>query len=295
MIKTKLGIIGGSGLYQFPQLQNAEWINVQSPWGEVSDDLLFGKIDDLEIVFLPRHGRKHQLSPSYINYRANIDALKRAGVTDIISVSACGSLREDLPPGAFLLVDQFIDMTKSRNKSFFGNGIVAHVSFAEPVSQRLADQLSAVMTSKKVQYQAKGTYVCIEGPQFSTKAESQLYRSWGCDVIGMTNLPEVQLAREAEIPYATLAMVTDYDCWHPDHDAVTVEQVSKIMAQNTLVAKEIIAEFAIKFPQHREACSSGADTALDGAIMSSLQSLAMEELEKFTAIAGRLLNEQEGK
>ena len=295
MIKTKLGIIGGSGLYQFPQLQNAEWINVQSAWGEVSDDLLFGKIDDLEVVFLPRHGRKHRLSPSYINYRANIDALKQVGVTDIISVSACGSLREDLPPGAFLLVDQFIDMTKSRNKSFFGNGIVAHVSFAEPVSQRLVNQLSTVMTSKKVQYQTKGTYVCIEGPQFSTKAESQLYRSWGCDVIGMTNLPEVQLAREAEIPYATLAMVTDYDCWHPDHDAVTVEQVSKIMAQNTLVAKEIIAEFAIKFPQHREACSSGADTALDGAIMSSLQSLATEELEKFTAIAGRLLNEQEGK
>ena len=204
-------------------------------------------------------------------------------------------MREDLPPGAFLLVDQFIDMTKSRSKSFFGDGIVAHVSFAEPESQRLVDQLSAVMTSRKVQYQTKGTYVCIEGPQFSTKAESQLYRSWGCDVIGMTNLPEVQLAREAEIPYATLAMVTDYDCWHPDHDAVTVEQVSKIMAQNTLVAKEIIAEFAINFPQHREACSSGADTALDGAIMSSLQSLAMEELEKFTAIAGRLLNEQEGK
>ena len=172
---------------------------------------------------------------------------------------------------------------------------MAHVSFAEPVSQRLLGQLSAVMTSRQVQYQAKGTYVCIEGPQFSTKAESQLYRSWGCDVIGMTNLPEVQLAREAEIPYATLAMVTDYDCWHPDHDAVTVEQVSKIMAQNTLVAKEIIAEFAIKFPQHREACSSGADTALDGAIMSSLQSLTTEELEKFTAIAGRLLNEQEGK
>ena len=295
MIQTKLGIIGGSGLYQFPQLQDAKWINVQSPWGEVSDDLLFGKIGDLEIVFLPRHGRKHRLSPSYINYRANIDALKQAGVTDIVSVSACGSLREDLPPGAFLLVDQFIDMTKSRNKSFFGDGIVAHVSFAEPISQRLVDQLSTVMTSKKIQYQATGTYVCIEGPQFSTKAESQLYRSWSCDVIGMTNLPEVQLAREAEIPYATLAMVTDYDCWHPDHDAVTVEQVSRIMAQNTSIAKEIIAEFAIHFPRHREACSSGADTALDGAIMSSLQSLEPEKLEKFTTIAGRLLNEQGGK
>ena len=289
MIKTKLGIIGGSGLYQFPQLQNAEWIHVQSPWGEVSDDLLFGKIDDLEVVFLPRHGRKHHLSPSYINYRANIDALKRAGVTDIISVSACGSLREDLPPGAFLLVDQFIDMTKSRNKSFFGNGIVAHVSFAEPVSQRLADQLSAVMTSKKVQYQAKGTYVCIEGPQFSTKAESQLYRSWGCDVIGMTNLPEVQLAREAEIPYATLAMVTDYDCWHPDHENVDVQQVVKVLLGNAAKAKNMIKNLIENFEDHIDP-NDPTNNCLDVAIITAPEKRTKKTLEKLKTVAGRVLN-----
>ena len=293
MIKTKLGIIGGSGLYQFPQLENATWVSVHSPWGEVSDQLLFGTIRGLEIVFLPRHGRTHHLSPSYINYRANIDALKRSGVTDIISISACGSLREDLPPGAFLLVDQFIDMTKYREKSFFGDGIVAHVSFAEPISQRLVSQLSAVMTSKRIPFQMVGTYICIEGPQFSTKAESELYRSWKCDVIGMTNLPEVQLAREAEIPYATLAMVTDYDCWHPEQDAVTVEQVTKIITQNTSIAKEIIADFAADFPHYREVCSSGADLALDDAVMSSLKSLETKELEKFSSIAKRLLSKEE--
>ncbi len=292
MIRTKLGVIGGSGLYQFPQLANATWKTISSPWGEVSDDLLFGMVGDLEVVFLPRHGRKHSLSPSHINYRANIDALKRCGVTDIVSVSACGSLREDLPPGAFLLVDQFIDQTKSRAKSFFGDGVVAHVSFAEPVAQRLAKQLSKIMKSKNIQHQAKGTYICIEGPQFSTRAESELYRSWGCDVIGMTNLPEVQLAREAEIPYATLAMVTDYDCWHPDHDAVTVEQVASVMSKNTLVAKEIIAEFANTFPTQRENCHSGADTTLDDAIMSNLNDLTPQDKKRFSAVAGRLLESQ---
>ncbi len=289
MIRTKLGIIGGSGLYQFPQLANATWKTISSPWGNVSDDLLFGTVDDLEVVFLPRHGRQHRISPSHIDYRANIDALKRSGVTDIISVSACGSLREDLPPGAFLLVDQFIDQTKSRAKSFFGDGVVAHVSFAEPVAQRLTKQLSSVMKSKSIQYHDKGTYVCIEGPQFSTRAESNLYRSWGCDVIGMTNLPEVQLAREAEIPYATLAMVTDYDCWHPDHEAVTVEQVANVMTKNTLVAREILAEFASVFPKEREACPSGADTTLDDALMSDLNQITSEEKNRFSAIAARLL------
>jgi 5'-methylthioadenosine phosphorylase len=292
MIRTKLGIIGGSGLYQFPQLENATWKTITSPWGEVSDDLMFGTVEDLEVVFLPRHGRKHRLSPSHINYRANIDALKQSGVTDIISVSACGSLREDLPPGAFLLVDQFIDQTKSRSKSFFGDGIVAHVSFAEPVAGRLVKQLSSIMKSKNIHYQDKGTYICIEGPQFSTRAESQLYRSWGCDVIGMTNLPEVQLAREAEMPYATLAMVTDYDCWHPDHEAVTVEQVASVMSKNTLIAKEILAELASTFPTQRETCPSGADNALDDAIMSNLKYLTPQDRKRFSAIAGRLLERQ---
>ena len=292
MIKTKLGIIGGSGLYEFEGLKNPQWKTISSPWGQVSDDLLFGTLGELEIVFLPRHGRKHRLSPSHINYRANIEALKQSGVTDIISVSACGSLREDLPPGAFLLVDQFIDQTKSRSKSFFGDGVVAHVSFAEPVAQRIVNQLSAIMDSMNVEYLGTGTYICIEGPQFSTRAESELYRSWGCDVIGMTNLPEVQLAREAEIPYATLAMVTDYDCWHPDHEAVTVEQVASVMTKNTLIAKQIIEGFASQTQSQREACPSGADTALDDAVMTNLKHLSAEERDRFNAIAGRLLNNQ---
>ena len=290
MIKTKLGIIGGSGLYEFEGLKNPQWKTISSPWGQVSDDLLFGTLGELEIVFLPRHGRKHRLSPSHINYRANIEALKQSGVTDIISVSACGSLREDLPPGAFLLVDQFIDQTKSRSKSFFGDGVVAHVSFAEPIAQRIVNQLSAIMDSMNVEYLGTGTYICIEGPQFSTRAESELYRSWGCDVIGMTNLPEVQLAREAEIPYATLAMVTDYDCWHPDHEAVTVEQVAGVMTKNTLIAKQIIEGFASQTQSQREACPSGADTALDDAVMTNLKHLSAEERDRFNAIAGRLLN-----
>ena len=294
MIKTKLGIIGGSGLYEFEGLKNPQWKTISSPWGQVSDDLLFGTLGELEIVFLPRHGRKHRLSPSHINYRANIEALKQSEVTDIISVSACGSLREDLPPGAFLLVDQFIDQTKSRSKSFFGDGVVAHVSFAEPIAQRIVNQLSAIMDSMNVEYLGTGTYICIEGPQFSTRAESELYRSWGCDVIGMTNLPEVQLAREAEIPYATLAMVTDYDCWHPDHEAVTVEQVAGVMTKNTLIAKQIIEGFASQTQSQREACPSGADTALDDAVMTNLKHLSAEERDRFNAIAGRLLNNQGG-
>jgi 5'-methylthioadenosine phosphorylase len=291
-LKTKLAIIGGSGLYQLPQLREPSWITVSSPWGNVSDDLLTGKIGELDVVFLPRHGREHQFSPSAINYRANIDALKRAGVTDIVSVSACGSLREDLPPGSFLLVDQFIDQTKSRTKSFFSEGIVAHVSFAEPVAQRLVDCLKEAIDDEHIQYKEKGTYLCIEGPQFSTKAESQLYRSWGCDVIGMTNTPEAQLAREAEIPYATLAMVTDFDCWHPDHEAVTVEQVGKVAAQNISAVKAIITKLALNFPGERENCPSGADRALEGAMMSRLKHLSSDEIAKFSAVAGRLINKE---
>ncbi|MEZ0303081.1 MAG: S-methyl-5'-thioadenosine phosphorylase, partial [Hyphomicrobiaceae bacterium] len=214
MTRSVLGIVGGSGLYDIPTLQNVHWEDVQSPWGKPSDRILFADLDGLPVRFLPRHGRGHKVPPSGINFRANIDALKRTGVTDLVSVSACGSLKEEYPPGHFVLIDQFIDRTFAREKSFFGAGCVAHVSMADPVSPALADLIEAAAKAEAIPHTRGGTYMVMEGPQFSTRAESNLYRSWGCDVIGMTNMPEAKLAREAEICYATIAMVTDYDCWH---------------------------------------------------------------------------------
>jgi 5'-methylthioadenosine phosphorylase len=224
---TTLGIIGGSGLYDLAALQGATWRRVHTPWGEASDELLFGELAGLPIVFLPRHGRKHRVPPSRINYRANIDALKRAGVTDLVSFSACGSFREELAPGRFVLVDQFIDRTFAREKSFFDTGCVAHVGFGHPVSPLLSDLVAAAAADLGIPLHRGGTYLAMEGPQFSTLAESRLYRAWGCDVIGMTNMPEAKLAREAELPYASVAMVTDYDNWHDDHGTVDVRRSSK--------------------------------------------------------------------
>jgi 5'-methylthioadenosine phosphorylase len=224
-----LGVIGGSGLYEIDGLAKVRWEKISGPWGEPSDELLFGELDSVQLVFLPRHGRGHRHSPSTINYRANIDALKRAGVTDLISLSAVGSFREELPPGTFVIVDQFIDRTFAREKSFFGAGMVAHVSMAHPVNPRLGDWCARACESGDIPMQRGGTYLVMEGPQFSTLAESQLYRQWNCDVIGMTNMPEAKLAREAEIPYCTVAMVTDFDCWHPDHDNVDVDAVIRVL------------------------------------------------------------------
>ena len=227
-----LAIIGGSGLYEIPGLTNTEWREVQSPWGQPSDALLFGRLGDTQLVFLPRHGRGHSLSPSEINYRANIDALKRSGVTDILSMSAVGSFRDELAPGEFVVCDQFIDRTFAREKTFFGDGVVAHVSMSNPVNARLGDWCEESCKESKIPLHRGGTYLAMEGPQFSTLAESNLYRQWGCDVIGMTNMPEAKLAREAEIPYCTVAMVTDYDCWHPDHDNVTMDAIMATVQEN---------------------------------------------------------------
>ena len=236
-MEAVLGIIGGSGLYDLPGIERAEWRRVGGPWGEPSDDILFAEFGGLKLRFLPRHGRGHRLSPTRINYRANIDALKRAGVTDIVSISAVGSLREDFAPGQFVIVDQFIDRTFAREKSFFGEGITAHVSMAQPVSPLLAEQIVLAAEAEAIPFQRGGTYMVMEGPQFSTLAESRLYRSWGCDVIGMTNMPEAKLAREAELCYATLALVTDYDVWHESHEAVTVEAVIRNLLKNVATAR----------------------------------------------------------
>src|ERR1700689_2620976 len=243
-MKTVLGIIGGSGVYDIAGLEQARWERVKSPWGEPSDELLFGRLSGVDMVFLPRHGRGHVQSPSSINYRANIDALKRAGVTDVISVSACGSLREDLAPGHFVMVDQFIDRTHAREKSFFGPGFVAHVSMAHPTCAKLSGALYEAAKEIGVPCAKGGTYLAMEGPQFSSLAESNLYRSWGCAVIGMTAMPEAKLAREAELPYALVAMVTDYDCWHEDHGHVTVDQVIKVLTANADNARKLVARAA---------------------------------------------------
>src|SRR5579862_3643265 len=244
MTKTVLGIIGGSGVYDIAGLENAQWKRVESPWGEPSDALLFGTFKGVDLVFLPRHGRGHIQSPTSINYRANIDALKRAGVTDVISVSACGSFKEELAPGAFVIVDQFIDRTHAREKSFFGPGFVAHVSMAHPTCPKLSKALAEAARDIGVRHAVGGTYLAMEGPQFSSLAESNLYRSWGCSVIGMTAMPEAKLAREAELPYALVAMVTDYDCWHPDHDHVTVDTVIKVLTGNAENARKLVMAVA---------------------------------------------------
>src|SRR5215467_4109626 len=251
MTATVLGIIGGSGVYDIGGLEEARWEAIKSPWGEPSDQLLLGRLSGIDMVFLPRHGRGHVHSPTSINYRANIDALKRAGVTDILSLSACGSLREDLPPGHFVVVDQFIDRTFAREKTFFGEGMVAHVSMAHPICNRLAHTVHDRAKEAGFPVAFGGTYITMEGPQFSSLAESKLYRSWGCDVIGMTNMPEAKLAREAEICYVTVAMVTDFDCWHPDHDHVQVADIVRVLTDNAERAKQLVTMMAPRLRKSR--------------------------------------------
>jgi 5'-methylthioadenosine phosphorylase len=262
---------------------------VESPFGAASDELLFGELESVQMAFLPRHGRGHKIPPSEVNYRANIDMLKRVGVTDVISVSAVGSLREDLPPGTFVIVDQFIDRTFAREKSFFGSGLVAHVSMAHPVCKRLGDHLEAAATAAGIKAVRGGTYLVMEGPQFSTLAESELYRAWGCDVIGMTNMPESKLAREAELCYATVAMVTDYDCWHPDHDHVTVEQIIKVLTQNADKARGLVKQAAPKIWRDSHAGDCHCRTALQYALITAPEARDAAMKEKLRAVAGRML------
>jgi 5'-methylthioadenosine phosphorylase len=289
MAKAVLGIIGGSGIYDLAGLENAREEAIKSPWGEPSAPVRHGTIAGLPIVFLPRHDKGHRLSPSDINYRANIDVLKRAGVTDLISLSACGSFREELPPGTFVLVDQFVDRTHKRESSFFGKGLVAHVSMAHPVSPRLRIHLAAAAEAEGIAFSRGGTYVCMEGPQFSTYAESMTYKNLGYAVIGMTNMPEAKLAREAEICYATVAMVTDFDCWHPDHDAVTVQDIIRVLTTNADKAKALVARLAKDFPREHEACPIGSDRALDTALITAPEARDPELLKKLDAVAGRVL------
>lgn len=285
-----IGIIGGSGLYGLEGLENTEWRRIESPFGEPSDDLLFGDLGGVKLVFLPRHGRGHRIPPSDLNYRANIDVLKRAGCTEIISVSAVGSLKEHLPPGTFVIVDQFIDRTFARTKSFFGPGLVAHVGLGHPVCGRLGDALEAACQDLNIPHQRHGTYLVMEGPQFSTQAESKLYRSWGCDVIGMTNMPEAKLAREAEMCYATVAMVTDYDCWHPDHDHVSVEAVIKVLLENADKGRALVKAVVPKLAQRAEpVCAKGCHTALENALITAPEARDPAMLDKLSAIVGRVV------
>ena len=268
-MKVKIGIIGGSGVYNLDGLENPKWIKVKSPWGNPSDDILTGHLNGIELAFLPRHSRNHNISPSDIPYQANIDALKRLEVTDIISVSACGSLNENYKPGDFVLVDQYIDRTFKREKSFFGAGCVAHVSMAHPTCERLSHLLFEAGKKLNLNIFKGGTYLTMEGPQFSTLAESLLYKNvWNCDVIGMTNMPEAKLAREAEICYASLSMVTDFDCWHPDHDKVEVSDIIRVLTQNSSNAQSLIKELTTNIPKERELCEYGCNTALDNAIIT---------------------------
>ena len=291
MTESVLGIIGGSGIYDLPGLEGAEWVKVDSPWGTPSDDLRVGTIDGLKVVFLPRHGRGHVHAPSDINYRANIDAMKRCGVTDLVSVSACGSLKEELAPGTFVLVEQFIDRTFARPKSFFGSGCVAHVSMAYPVSPRLVDHIEAAARAEDLKYRRGGTYLAMEGPQFSSLAESHLYRAWGCDVIGMTNMPEAKLAREAEISYATIAMVTDYDSWHPDHGEVDIQSIIRVLHDNAHNAQRLVARLARDLPRSHEPCPVGSDRALDHAIMTAADKRDPALMAKLSAITARVLGD----
>ena len=286
---TLIGVIGGSGIYDLPGLENTFQRAVESPWGEPSSDLRFGEIDGQKLVFLPRHGPGHHLSPTDINYRANIDALKRVGVTDIVSFSACGSFYEDLAPGTFVLVDQFIDRTFARAKSFFGPGCVAHVSMAEPVCSLLCDHLEAAAESEAIACRRGGTYLAMEGPQFSTAAESRLYRGWGCDVIGMTNMPEAKLAREAEICYASVAMVTDYDSWHTGLGEVDINAILSVLAANAEKVARLVARFARRFPRQHPGCPAGDDRALDNAILTAPGHRDPGLLAKLDAVAGRVL------
>ena len=289
MASPVIGIIGGSGLYEIEGLENTRWERVESPFGETSDAFLFGELDGLQLVFLPRHGRGHKIPPSELNFRANIDALKRAGVTEILSLSACGSFKEELDPGTFVIVDQFIDRTFARVKSFFGTGLVAHVGFGHPVCGRLRDALEKGCNALGIKNQRTGTYLAMEGPQFSTLAESNLYKDWGCDVIGMTNMPEAKLAREAEMCYATVAMVTDYDCWHPDHDHVTVDAIIKVLLGNADNARSLVKEVVPKLAGRTDLCSVGCHTALENSLITAPEARDPEVAKKLSAVAGRVL------
>lgn len=284
-----LGVVGGSGLYDIDGLEDVAWRRVESPWGETSDELLFGRLGGVRLVFLPRHGRGHRHSPSDIPYRANIDAMKRAGVTDIISLSACGSFREELSPGTFVIVDQFVDRTFARPKSFFGEGMVAHVSMAHPTCPRLGDWVEEAARAEGIPVRRGGVYLAMEGPQFSSLAESNLYRSWGMDVIGMTNMPEAKLAREAEIDYCTVAMVTDYDCWHPEHDKVEVAAIVKVLLDNAAKARALIKRVAPKLADRPAVCPHGCDRALEHALITAPDKRDPALLAKLDAVAGRVL------
>jgi 5'-methylthioadenosine phosphorylase len=289
MSKAVLGVIGGSGIYELPGLEKVRQRTIRSPWGEPSAPPRIGQIAGTPVVFLSRHGDGHRLSPSDINYRANIDVLKRAGVTDLVSLSACGSYKQELPPGTFVLVDQFVDRTFNRQNSFFGKGCVAHVSMAHPVSPLLQDRIAAAAELEGIKIVRGGTYVCIEGPQFSTYAESMTYKGLGYSVVGMTNLPEAKLAREAELCYATVAMVTDFDCWHPDHDAVTVQDIIAVLTANADKAKALVARLARDFPREHEPCPIGSDRALDTALITASGARDKRLLRKLDAVAGRAL------
>ena len=284
-----IGIIGGSGIYDLDGLKAKEWRKVTTPFGDPSDELLHGELDGQKMVFLPRHGRGHKRSPTDLNYQANICALKIAGVTEILSLSACGSLKEGLAPGTFVIVDQFIDRTFARVKSFFEPGLVAHVSMAHPVCGRLGDKIAAAAAQVGIPHVRGGTYLTMEGPQFSTLAESNLYRTWGCDVIGMTNMPEAKLAREAEICYATVAMVTDYDCWHEDHGAVTVDQIVRVLLANADKGRNLVKAVAPTLSDRKDVCDRGCHHALDSAIITSIDARDPKVVKKLQPIIGRVL------
>ena len=284
-----IGVIGGSGLYDIDGLEKVEWHAVGSPYGTPSDELMFAELAGQKLVFLPRHGRGHRIPPSELNFRANIDAMKRAGVTEILSLSAVGSLRKDLPPGTFVIVDQFIDRTFAREKSFFGTGLVAHVSMADPVCPRLGDALSDAAATVGIETVRGGSYLAMEGPQFSSRAESKLYRQWDCAVIGMTNMPEAKLAREAETCYATVAMVTDFDCWHPDHDDVTVDTIIKVLMENADKARALVRQVVPVLAARTETCSAGCHTALETALITAPDARDPAMIEKLSAVAGRVL------
>ena len=291
MANNKLAIIGGSGLYDVEEFTDREMLSIDTSWGKPSDQILKTKYNNNEVYFLPRHGRGHFISPSKINFRANIDALKQLGVTDIVSISAVGSLKEDHSPGKFVIVDQFIDRTFARNKTFFDDEIVAHVSMAHPTSNGLMNACEEAIKLENINYQRGGTYVVMEGPQFSTLAESNLYRSWKADVIGMTNMPEAKLAREAEIRYASVSMVTDYDCWHPDHENVDVQQVIKVLLDNAAKAKNMIKNLIKNFENHIDP-NDPTNNCLDVAIITAPEKRSQKTIEKLKYIAGRVLNNE---
>ncbi len=286
-----IGIIGGSGLYELAGLSDTRWVRCDTPWGEPSDEIFVGRMGDAELAFLPRHGRGHRIPPSEVNYRANIAALKSLGVTDVLSLSAVGSLRADLLPGHFVVVDQFIDRTFAREKSFFGTGLVAHVAMASPVCMRLGDHIERTLKAQQLPHQRGGTYVVMEGPQFSTLAESRLYRSWNCEVIGMTNMPEAKLAREAELCYASVAMVTDFDCWHPVHEDVTVDAVIKVLLGNAAHAKHLVTRVSDALARDAHAPGCACRRALDNALITAPHARDPAMVQRLRGIAGRVLTD----